>query len=96
MSLFNKLEGDTVMLLQSGVYKPSELYEWGGALFAKAAGGYVRLRVNGTTSKDGVSLQHMETDKSLFSDKFGRLTLEKSGNKPIALGGDGKLQIEGR
>ncbi len=78
---FKKLEGDTVVLVQNGVYKPSDLCEWGGKLFAKAAGGYIRLRADGTTSRDGIRFEHMEFDGKLYEDKFGRLTI--SGGKPL-------------
>lgn len=74
--MFKKLEGDTVILLQGGVYKPSEMFAWGGKLFARASGGYVRLRSDGTTSKDGVRFEHMEYDGKLYEDKFGRLTID--------------------
>lgn len=92
--MFDKLEGDTAMLVQGGVYKTTELYVWAGKLFAKAAGGYIRLRTNGTTSKDGVRLEHMEIEQPLFSDKFGRLaTVDGDGFKPVAVTSEGILQI---
>ena len=75
--MFKKLEGDTAMLRQGGVYRPCELYSWNGGLFAKMGSGYIRLRQDGTTTKDGVSLEHMEIEGDLFADKFGRLATER-------------------
>jgi hypothetical protein len=93
--MFKKLEGDTAMLVQGGVYKTTDLYEWAGKLFAKAAGGYIRLRKDGTTSKDGVRLEHMEIETPLFSDKFGRLaTVNAGGYTPVAVTPEGRLQVE--
>lgn len=74
--MFKKLEGDTALLRQGGVYKPAELYTFNGGLFAKTAGGYVRLRANGTTSRDGIAVEHMEYEGELYSDRFGRLTVQ--------------------
>jgi hypothetical protein len=84
--MFKRLEGDTALVRQGGVYKVCDLYEMGGALYARFGGGYIRLRENGTTSKDGVQIEHMEIDVPLFADKFGRLTVtERDDYKPAAL-----------
>lgn len=95
MSNFKALEGDTAILCRDGVYTPVDLYTWGGALFAKIAGGYVRLRADGTTSKDKTRLVHLETEYPLFRDRLGRLTLdgEGAGHRPITLTDDGVLLV---
>ncbi|MEM9043505.1 MAG: hypothetical protein AAGC81_02335 [Pseudomonadota bacterium] len=93
--MFNKLEGDTCIVRHNGVYRPADLYVWDGKLFAKIGSGYVRLRANGTTTKDGTFLEHMEIEEPLFADKFGRLAVEPgSGRKEIARTDDGQLLIE--
>jgi len=71
--MFNKLEGDTAVLCQSGVFKMVDLYEWSGKLFAQLGAGFIRLRLNGTTTKAGVSFVHLELTSKLYSDRFGRL-----------------------
>jgi len=83
---FKPLNGDTVILVQHGLYRQADLYEWDGKLFAKLGSGYVRLRMNGTTSKDGVLMEHMEIETPLFTDKFGRLTItQHDGYKPFQI-----------
>lgn len=78
--MFKKLEGDTVMLRQGGIYKPVDLYEWNGGLYAQLGGGYIRLRKDGTTTKAGVDFVHMEVEAVIYADKFGRLaTSHKEG-----------------
>jgi hypothetical protein len=42
------------------------------------------LRRDGTTTKDGVFLEHLEYDGPLFADKFGRLCV---------VGGEGRLSL---
>lgn len=91
--MFNKLEGDAVILQQNGVFKEADLYEWSGGLYAKASGGFVRLKADGTTTKSGVRIEHMETDRHLFRDRFNRLATRNKGNKPVSLGDDGKLLL---
>lgn len=92
--MFNRIEGDTVVLSQGGLYKMSDLYEWDGGLFAKVGSGYARLRENGTTSKDGVRIEHMETERDLFKDRFGRLaTKQGDGYLPVTLQDNGKLLL---
>jgi hypothetical protein len=76
--MFAKLEGDQALLLQSGVYKPADLYEFNGALFAKTLGGFVRLYKSGATSKPAVSLIELHTNAPLWSDRFGRLAVTEN------------------
>ena len=82
---FKALEGDTVLLVQSGVWKTADLYELDGALFAKFGGGFIRLKHNGTTSKDGVNFHQMATERQLFQDIFGRLTVSEGINRKPAM-----------
>jgi hypothetical protein len=73
--MFKKLEGDTAILAQKGVFKQVDLYEWRGDLFAKWGGGYIRLTVTGGTSIPDVILLSLATDQPFGSDQFGRLTM---------------------
>lgn len=72
---FKQLQGETVILVQNGVYKQADLYEWKGGLFAKFSGGFIRLKENGSTTKDGVSIDTLMFDGELRRDKFGRLAV---------------------
>lgn len=73
--MFRKLDGDTAVLVQGGVYKTVDLYERDGKLFAAAAGGYVRLHENGSTSKDKLQIESLQIEAPLYKDRFGRLTV---------------------
>lgn len=73
--MFKKLDGDTAMIRKGGGYRPCDLYEWLGGLYVKMGSEYIRLRANGTTSKDGVTLEHLEYDGPLYADKFSRLAV---------------------
>lgn len=84
--MFKHIEGDVAILKQGGVYKTADLYEWRGGLYAKAAGGYVRLNANGTTTRDGVNIESLVCDKPLFKDRFGRIELTPgAGSKALML-----------
>lgn len=73
---FKHLEGETVILVQNGVYRQADLYEWKGGLFAKSSGGFVRLKENGSTSKDGINIDTLIFDGELQRDRFGRLAVK--------------------
>lgn len=90
--MFKRLEGDTAVLWSGGVFKQADLYEWQGGLFAAAAGGFVRLAADGSTSKPGVNLKHLTTEAPLFKDRFGRLATQPGeGRAPLT--GEGLLQL---
>lgn len=77
--MFKRLEGDSVVLKSNGVVTVHDLYEWRGELYAAVGKGYVRLNVNGTTSKDRLYMEHLVTEARLYADKFGRLATENRG-----------------
>lgn len=92
MAGFSKLEGDTCILQEKGVFKPCELWVWDGKLFAKLSGGFIRIRADGSTSRLGVQLEHMEFEGPLFADKFGRLTTQDGeGYRPLEVTQEGTL-----
>lgn len=91
-------EGDMAIIVTNGVHQQCPLYEFAGGLFAKMGNGFVRLKANGSTSKSGSRLDHLETDAPLWQDKFGRIaTADRPGFRAITLGMDEEketLQIE--
>lgn len=95
--MFKKLEGDQVLLRTRGVYKPTELYEFDGKLFAKSNGGFIRLNQNGSTSQADTSIDFMRIERIIYADRFGNLcTEEASDRKPLKVTSQGRpepLQI---
>lgn len=77
--MFNEIPGAQVLLRAGGVFKPAKLYDFNGCLFAAAAGGYVRLYENGSTSKDKLNFGELHYDGSLTVDKLGRLRSDTEG-----------------
>lgn len=73
MSLFKELEGDVAIVASGGVYKQVPIFTRNGYLFAAVSGGYVRLKADGTTSKDKLRLVHIETEVELHKGQFGYL-----------------------
>ena len=92
MSLFKELEGDVAIVVAGGVYKQVKLYTRNGFLFAGVSGGYVRLKADGTTSKDKMRLDHVETELPLHKDRLGRLGTSQIPNA-TALGEPETLRI---
>lgn len=91
---FRKIEGDTAIVSSGGVYRQCDLYDWDGKLFAKAGGGFVRLKSNGSTSKDGLNIVHVMTDNPLLVDRFGRLCVTPGdGRKVLESAASEKLLI---
>ena len=81
--MFEQLTGDSAVLAQGGVYRTCDLYAFQGGLYARYGAGFVRLYANGSTSKDGLMVVHLVTDRQLYADKFGRLT--GTGGNPVDL-----------
>lgn len=90
--MFKQLEGDTAVIKHGGIYKKADLYEWKGDLFLSFGGGYIRVYADGKTTKDGVFVEHMETDAPLYKDRFGRISFDsRDGYKPLMLNDNGEL-----
>ena len=84
MSYFKPVEGDAAILSIGGVFKQADLYTLDGYLFAQAAGGFVRLAADGSTSKPKMRIIKLVTDRDLFQDALGRLTVVHNDNtKPL-------------
>ena len=77
--MFTEIAGAQALLKQGGVFKPAKLYKFNGALFAAAAGGYVRLYADGATSKDKLNFGELHYDGPLTKDRFNRLRADSEG-----------------
>ena len=72
---FVKLEGNTAIIVQGGVYKQADLYSWKNGLFLATAGGFVRIKDDNSTTKDKLNVVDLFYDKPLYVSKFGRLEI---------------------
>lgn len=74
---FKQVEGAAAIIVEGGVHKQVEVYTRNGALFAKAAGGFVRLMADGSTSKAGgkMRLDFIAIDDPLARTGLGALCL---------------------
>lgn len=73
MGMFKQVDGESAVVVESGVYKQTDLYSRDGYLYAKAGGGFVRLYADGSTSKAKCRLDVLAFGKPLCVDKLGRL-----------------------
>lgn len=73
MSFFQEVEGEAAILVENGVYKQVPVYTRDGYLYAKIAGGFVRLMADGATTKSKLRLDFMTSEKKLYCDPLGRL-----------------------
>lgn len=97
MGLFKHLDGESAIVVESGVFKQTDLYTRDGHLYAKAGGGFVRLYADGSTSKAKCRLDVLTFDKPLCVDKLGRLcdasvtgarSLDREKEQRLLLGGE--------
>lgn len=70
---FQKVEGEAAVLNERGVFKQVDIYTRNGQLFAKNGAGFVRLMVDGSTTKARCRLDTLSWDGPLFRDALGRL-----------------------
>lgn len=84
MSFFQEVEGDAAILVDNGVYRQVPLYKRDGYLYAKHAGGFVRLMADGSTSRPKLRLEFMSISGSLFRDNMGRMCVaDRKGSIPL-------------
>jgi hypothetical protein len=69
---FKELEGEAAVLVDNGVYKQVPLFSRNGYLYAKTAGGFVRLMADGSTTKARMRLDTISVAE-LAKDSMGRL-----------------------
>lgn len=91
--MFKQLTGQSAVVRNRGVYRTCDLYEFRGQMFAKYGSGFVRLNANGSSSLDGLALELLAYEGSLFQDKFGRLCVTAGdGFKELVAQPDGSIQ----
>lgn len=73
MSFFKDIEGDGAVIVEKGVFKQVGLAIRDGYVFARVGGGYIRLMMDGSTSKANVSLDYLSWEGELRRDAYGRL-----------------------
>lgn len=82
--MFKRIPDGEALIATGGVYKPADLYEYRGKLFAKVGGGYILLKTNGSTSKEGTRLHELHYDGDLFQNPFGHVCSENGPDrKPV-------------
>lgn len=88
MSFFKKIEGEGAIVVERGIYKQVELYERDGFIYAKAAGGFVKIMADGSTSKLGGNLKldfmSWPENMKLAKSRFGYLcSTDVADSKPL-------------
>lgn len=73
MAFFKKVEGEAAVVVANGVYKQVDLYTRDGYVYAAAAGGFVRLMADGSTTHPKMRLEYMTWRDGLGRDPLGRL-----------------------
>lgn len=73
MGLFQQAEGAAAVLVENGIYKQVDVYTRNGFIYAKAAGGFVRINADGSTTKAKMRLDTLSYDDQLGIDPVGRL-----------------------
>jgi hypothetical protein len=74
--MFTKLEGDQALMKSGGVFKVVDLYAFEDGLYAQWGTGFVRLYQNGSTTKPKLFVEKLVTDRPIYRDVHGRLTLK--------------------
>ena len=88
MGLFQQLEGAAAVLVENGVYKQVDVFTRNGYIYAKMAGGFVRINADGSTTKDRMRLDTLDVvsmEGALGVDPLGRLCdlAVVPGSKPL-------------
>jgi hypothetical protein len=84
MGFFKEMEGSAAILVESGIYKQTPLYTRDGFLYAKTAGGFVRLMADGSTTKARLRLDFLSCSDTPLRDPLGRLcTADATGAKAL-------------
>lgn len=93
--MFKKIDEDDALIVDQGVYRTTEMYEGPeGGLFAKAKGGFVRVKANGATSHSSVKLQLLHREGPVYQDRFGRLCVTAGADRrEVMLTQDGGITL---
>ncbi len=91
---FKAIEDGSAVIQLNGVYQEVPLASRDGALYAEISRGkFVRLKADGSASKVKMRLDTLEYDGPLYSDRFGRLTVEDGdGFKQLVAHPDGRIE----
>ena len=74
-AFFTRLSHTSAILAAGGVYRESDVFTGpDGTLFANFGQGYLRLYINGSTSKPSVRIHQVYTMRVLYKTEFGHLT----------------------
>lgn len=85
MAMFVEVEGEAAIIVERGVYKQVPVFTRNGFLYAKAAGGFVRLYADGSTTKPHCRLDTLTWEGPLCRDGLGKLcSPEVAGSLPLA------------
>lgn len=96
MGLFKALEGDSAVVVENGVYKQVPIYTRDGYLYGNMGGGFVRLNLDGSTSKPKCRLDYLDTTAPLGVDKMGRLCLPSERSGAISLDPSSTVLLAGK
>jgi hypothetical protein len=90
MGLFQKIEGEAAVLSRSGgLYQQVDLYTRNGLLYAKVAGGFVKLMYDGSTSSSKIRIDTLAWDgDSLWRTPTGALAVGDGPNFKMLMGKD--------
>ena len=81
--MFIELEGETAILAVGGAYKEGpRTVRNNGQMFAKAFGGFVRLKYDGATSKSTARLDTL-TIGNLWRDRMGNLCAHDAADRVV-------------
>lgn len=95
--MFQKVEGETAILVDRGVYRQVDVYVRDGGLYARFGTGFIRLYADGSTSHPYSRLETLAYDGPLYRDRLGRLTQKGGeGHRAITVADDGRLRIEAK
>lgn len=84
MGFFKEVEGEACVIIHKGTYRQCPVYTRDGYLYAKVAGGFVRLMSDGSTTRTHTRLETISIE-TLTSSSTGKLALEGTpGTKALA------------
>ena len=77
--MFTCFNHDVALIGSGGVFRTAPLFTGpDSGLYIGLGSGCVRVRADGSTSKDKVSVYKIETSKPLYHDKYQRLSTAKT------------------
>lgn len=79
MDRFHVIDEGCVIIRRKGLFRQVAVFQRGGGLYAKYAGGFVRLYVNGNSGIPDLTWDEIDLNngREPFSDVHGKLLLER-------------------